>query len=261
MRVREFKSLDWFITESQVRHSQPAMQEMAASLKEHGQLQDVIAEANGTLITGYRRLGGAKLIPLDGLWVQIEQGPISTGEKRTIRLVENIQREDLTPYEVALGVKELVEESGLELKKVAARLGKGPTFVTRNLYPFKCIEVVQAAFKAGAIGITDCEAMAKATPDEQQRMLEARLNHHATRDDLVRRRQRARNGSSTAVRVNRIRFPLPGGVTITLVGHDLAMDLAIDSLLDGAKAMRKGRADGLDAKTFQAAMQCKAKGG
>jgi ParB/RepB/Spo0J family partition protein len=256
--IRTVKPIEWFREDGNIRHSLDAIQEMADSIKQQGILQALAALNDGRLIIGHRRLAGARLSKaVTELPVDIYEG-ISAAEILDLQIVENLQRDDLKPYEISVALKKRVEESGLDLKEIAARIGKGPSFMTRYLSNFKCIDAVQDAYRAGKIGPTDTETMAKATPEEQRRMLEDRLSGTATRDDIARQSKRKRNPDK--VKVSRIQFPLPGGVTITITGHGLALDAAIEALVDGLKAMKKGQSDGLDAKTFMANMVCKAKG-
>jgi ParB/RepB/Spo0J family partition protein len=257
MPVRHSRSLPWFKKKTQVRHSEPALQEMAGSLREHGQLQDVAALADGTLIYGHRRLAAAPLAGLTELWVQVYEEPLTDAEIRVIQLVENVQRVDLSPYELAVAVRPLVEESGLEQKTVAARLGKSPAWVCRMMAVWNTLPAVQEAFRAGQLGITDVELMAKRSAEEQQAMLAARLDGGATRDDLVRR---SRRRTTDTVRVSRVRFALPSQAVITVAADGLTLDAVLDALTEGAKAVRKGIAEAMDSKTFQQAMACKAKG-
>lgn len=258
MPIRENRAKGWFKTAPQPRHSMPAIQEMQASLEEHGQLQDVAALPDGTLIYGHRRLAAAMLSKIvTTLWVLIYDEPLSAKEIHAIQLVENVQREDLTPYELACGVRSLVNE-GMEQKEVAKRLGKGPTWVSRYMYPWKCILAVQEAFKAGAIGITDTETLAKVSPEEQQVMLATRLGNQASRDDLVRHQQQSRPGNGEKKGIVRLRFEVDG-VLILLSGKGMTLPTARKAMQAGVKAMRKAEAEKLNGRAFEAAMSCKAK--
>lgn len=77
-----------------------------------------------TIVAGERRYRAARLAGL-------EQIPaiVRDWEKQTrleAALIENLQRDDLNPVEEAMGVKKLMEETGLTQEQAAQRLGKSP---------------------------------------------------------------------------------------------------------------------------------------
>lgn len=115
----------------QPRKKLRSIPDMAASLKENGQLQPIIvypADPDGRhkIFIGERRWRGAQHGKLNEVWISVDPNP-----NRTKQLVENIQREDLLPFEIADSIVALMESEGLSQKQVCERTGKSKSWVSR----------------------------------------------------------------------------------------------------------------------------------
>ncbi len=86
-------------------------------------------------------------------------------------LVENIQREDLNPMEVALSMQRLVDECGLTQDGLSERLGKKRSTVANYLRLLKLPDEVQLALKEGYISMGHAKAIASADGERQVRLL------------------------------------------------------------------------------------------
>src|SRR5690554_399116 len=88
------------------------LEELAASIKKHGLIQPItvryIGEKRFELISGERRLSATKLAGLKEIPAFIREA--DDEQSMTFALIENIQREELNPLEVAIGYKRLLEE-------------------------------------------------------------------------------------------------------------------------------------------------------
>lgn len=74
MASRDDKPVSWFKESRNIRKApldETKLRELGESILKHGQLQDVIAASDGTLIVGYRRLAAAKLVGIEKLSVKI----------------------------------------------------------------------------------------------------------------------------------------------------------------------------------------------
>jgi ParB family chromosome partitioning protein len=111
-----------------------SLEELAASIREHGVLQPVIVAREGvgyTLIAGERRWRASKLAGLTTIPALVkEASPESALE---LALVENLQRADLTPLEEANAYRELVDSFSLTHEQVAARVGRSRVAVTNRI--------------------------------------------------------------------------------------------------------------------------------
>jgi ParB family chromosome partitioning protein len=111
-----------------------SLKELVVSIKEHGILQPLIAilkDNKYELIAGERRLRAAKLAGLKTVPL-IVRG-VDKQEKLELALIENLQRQDLSPLETAIAYKKLIEEFKLTQDQVAKKVGKSRPSVTNTL--------------------------------------------------------------------------------------------------------------------------------
>jgi ParB family transcriptional regulator, chromosome partitioning protein len=125
-----------------------ALEELAASIREHGIIQPLIvtAAAEGAgyqLIAGERRWLASKLAGLTQVPIIVKD--VAPQAMLELALVENIQRADLNPLEEAWAYRHLVEQFGLSQTDVARRVGKSRTAVTNLIRLLSAAEVVQQA--------------------------------------------------------------------------------------------------------------------
>lgn len=110
------------------------IRELAASIKEVGILQPLVVRSTTSgfeLIAGERRLRAAKEAGLDRVPVLIRQA--GENESMELALVENLQRENLSPLETAAAYQALMDGFGLTKEQLALRLGKSRAAVTNTL--------------------------------------------------------------------------------------------------------------------------------
>ena len=116
------------------RYSEDTLRGLARSIIEVGLLQPVVVQEMDTgyvLISGERRWRAAQLAGLEAVPAIIRNAD-DTGSLLQA-LVENIQREDLTPLEEASAYKILIDEHGLTQQEVAHRVGKGRATVANSI--------------------------------------------------------------------------------------------------------------------------------
>lgn len=104
---------------------QKTLEELADSIKVHGLIQPIIVNESGDrymIIAGERRWRACQMAGLTAVPVIIKH--YTEKQVSEIAIIENLQREDLNPIEVARGIKKLMEEYQLTQEKVAERLGK-----------------------------------------------------------------------------------------------------------------------------------------
>lgn len=102
------------------------LQELAASIMEHGLIQPLIVTQDGdnyTLIAGERRWRASQIAGLKEAIVVVKEA--TPQEMLELALIENIQRDDLNPLEEGEAYRQLIEEFGLTQTQVAKRVGKG----------------------------------------------------------------------------------------------------------------------------------------
>jgi ParB family chromosome partitioning protein len=130
------------VSEIEVNPKQPrwdfdeqALNELAESIKMHDIIQPITVSKTATgkyrLIAGERRWRASKIAGLKDLPAYIRQA--NDQELLELALLENLQRENLNPIEIALSYKRLMEELTYTQEQVAERMGKDRTTVTNYI--------------------------------------------------------------------------------------------------------------------------------
>lgn len=130
------------------------LQELAASIKEHGILQPLVVVKNAAgagfeLIAGERRLRAAQAAGLAQVPVIIREA--SELERLELALIENIQRADLNPIESAEAYQKLNDEFGLTHDDIARRMGKSRPVISNTIRLLGLPPAMQQALAEGAI--------------------------------------------------------------------------------------------------------------
>ena len=170
-----------------------ALAELAASIREHGILQPLMVTYDPDtnqyiLIAGERRLRAAHMVGLQSVPVLVRQ--ITERERLELALIENIQRADLTPLDLAEAYRQLQDEFGLSHEEISVRVGKSREAVTNTLRLLKLPEAVRQALSVGQISEGHARALLGLnTPQSQisalQTIIHLDLNVRQT-ENLVR---------------------------------------------------------------------------
>ncbi|HEY8730389.1 MAG TPA: ParB/RepB/Spo0J family partition protein [Candidatus Limnocylindria bacterium] len=110
------------------------LQELAASIREHGVLQPILVRPAGDdyqIIAGERRWRASKLAGKETIPAIIERFDDATALE--IALIENLQREDLSPLDEAIIYKKMTDELGYSIRNLASKLGKDKGYVENRL--------------------------------------------------------------------------------------------------------------------------------
>jgi ParB family chromosome partitioning protein len=112
-----------------------SLNDLAASLREHGVLQPILVRpieaGRYQLVAGERRWRAAKLAELDTVPALIEE--IDDDTALEISIIENLQREDLSPLDEALMYERMTRDHGYSLRKLAQKLGKDKGYIENRL--------------------------------------------------------------------------------------------------------------------------------
>lgn len=126
-----------------------ALEELAASIREHGLIQPVTVRYLGSkrfeLISGERRLRASGLAGLEEIPAYIREA--DDEQMIAFALIENIQREELHPLEIAMGYQRLIEECGYTQQQVAERVGKNRTTVTNTIRLLQLPDFILASLR------------------------------------------------------------------------------------------------------------------
>lgn len=150
-----------------------SLQELAASIREHGIIQPIIVEESpdGTyiIVAGERRSRAARLAGLREVPAIIRN--YSDERRLEVALIENVQRSDLNPIEEAQAYKRLMELTGLSQDEVAARVGKNRSTVANALRLLKLPEDMQNALSAQQMTSGHARAILSVANPADQRVL------------------------------------------------------------------------------------------
>ena len=124
------------------------LEELANSILEHGIIQPLILSKGAsdnkyTLIAGERRLRAAEIAGLESVPAIIRD--VTEQERLEIALIENIQREDLSPLEAAHAYQQLNDEFNLSHEDISLRVGKSRAAITNTLRLLNLPDDVQIA--------------------------------------------------------------------------------------------------------------------
>ena len=172
------------------------MQGLASSIEELGVVQPItvrkLEEGNKyQLISGERRFRASKLAGLKTIPAYIRIA--NDNDSLTMALVENIQRQDLDPIEIALSYQQLIEQVNLTQDQMSKRVGKKRSTITNYLRLLKLAPIVQTGIRDGFISMGHGRAIIPIeNPDQQAEVYERIIaNNLSVRDteELVRRIQ------------------------------------------------------------------------
>ncbi len=130
------------------------LNELAASIGEHGILQPLIVTRNPlderyTLIAGERRLKAAKLANLQAVPVIVREADDLS--RLDLALIENIQRTDLSPLETAEAYRQLHQDFNLSHEEISQKVGKSRVSVTNTLRLLNLPQKLKTALLEGRI--------------------------------------------------------------------------------------------------------------
>jgi len=142
--------------------NQESLEELAESIKTYGIIQPIVVsrqEGYYSIVAGERRWRAAKLAGLEEIPAIIRNDDDEQTNKE-IALIENIQREDLNPFEKALGIRHLMEKYGLTQEQVAKKLGKSRSAISNTVRILYLTPDVLELVKQGKLTEGHCKALA-----------------------------------------------------------------------------------------------------
>lgn len=140
---------------------QEALSELAESIKTQGVMQPILVRPLGAgryeIIAGERRWRAARLAGLATVPALVKD--ISDTQALAAALIENMQREDLTPLEEAAGIQRLTREFGLTHQVIGETLGRSRTAITNLLRLLELAPPVQELLAAGRLDMGHARAL------------------------------------------------------------------------------------------------------
>lgn len=149
--------------------NQESLEELADSIKTYGIIQPiVVSKQDGyfSIVAGERRWRAAKIAGLEEIPAIIRENDEQTNKE--IALIENIQREDLNPYEKAVGIRHLMDKYGMTQEEVSKKIGKSRSSVSNTVRILNLTPDVLELVKQGKLTEGHCKALAGITDEKRQ---------------------------------------------------------------------------------------------
>ncbi|MDD7456167.1 MAG: ParB/RepB/Spo0J family partition protein [Bacteroidales bacterium] len=150
-----------------------SLEELADSIRTFGLIQPITVRKKGDgryqIISGERRYKACRLVGMDMIPAYIreanDQGMLE------MAIVENIQRQDLDPIEVAMSYQRLIDECSLTQEEMADRVGKKRTSITNYLRLLKLPAKVQHDIKVGLVSVGHAKVLLGVEDPKTQELL------------------------------------------------------------------------------------------
>lgn len=188
----ELSSIDMNPFQPRTYFDEESLRELASSIRELGVIQPItVRKLEGNkfqLVSGERRFRASKLIGSTTIPAYIRLA--NDQEMLEMALVENIQRKNLDPIEVALSYQRLIDEIQLTQEDLSIRVGKKRSTVTNYLRLLKLDPILQTGMRDGFISMGHGRAMINVENTEDQlaiyeKILREKLSVRQT-EDLVK---------------------------------------------------------------------------
>ena len=151
-----------------IHFDQDALNELAESIKDHGVLEPIIVKKSikgYELVAGERRTRASKIAGIAKIPAIIKD--FDDQSMMEIALLENIQRENLTPIEEAKAYKNFMSKMGLTQEEVASKFKKSRSYVTNLLGLLKLPNDVQKDVVAGRISMSAARVLSKIDDEDK----------------------------------------------------------------------------------------------
>ena len=160
---------------------QEALEELASSIKEYGLIQPIVVtkkEGYYSIIAGERRWRASKIAGLTEIPAIIREDNEKINSE--ISLIENMQREDLNPYEKAVGVKTLMDKYNMTQEEIGKKIGKSRSTIANTIRILNLEPRVLEMAKEGKISEGHCKALLAITDPEKQYLAAVQMLERGT---------------------------------------------------------------------------------
>ncbi|TPN85278.1 ParB/RepB/Spo0J family partition protein [Aquimarina algicola] len=166
----DLESIDVNPFQPRTSFNDETLRELATSIKEVGVIQPITVRKldfnNYQLVSGERRFRASKLAGLKSIPAYIRIA--NDQESLTMALVENIQRQDLDPIEIALSYQRLIDEINLTQEQLSDRVGKKRSTIANYLRLLKLDPIIQTGMRDGFISMGHGRALINIDDQKEQ---------------------------------------------------------------------------------------------
>lgn len=235
----------------QPRQTFDGLDELVDSIQRVGVLEPLLVRRSADgyqIISGERRYRAARMAELEELPCIVLE--VDDTRALEIALIENLQREDLSPFEEAEGLQALVDQFGFTHDEVAERISKSRTTVTESISLTTIPRDVRRVLEEGGVRSKSLllELARFDDPEQIAALAERIVKEGLTRDDLrkLRRAAESREGEDENTKKEprraprRITFRSKTGITVSLYLSSATVSLADveRSLLEAIRNLR-----------------------
>lgn len=145
------------------------LEELAASIKEHGLIQPVVLRKSGKgyeIVAGERRWRAARKIGIKEVPCIVKE--LTDEENMLLAIIENMQREDLNPIEEAEGINQMIETYGLTQEQVSKSVGKSRPYIANSLRLLRLPDVIIGYVAEGQLSAGHAKMLAGIEDDKKQ---------------------------------------------------------------------------------------------
>ena len=164
-----------------IKFNESAILELADSIKEHGVIQPIVVRKISDkyeIIAGERRYKASVLAGKTTIPAIITN--LDDKNSAEIALIENVQRQDLTPIEEAISYKKILDMGYLNQSDLAEKLGKTQSTIANKLRLLNLSEEVQEALLEQKISERHARSLLKLNENQQQIMLDRIITERLT---------------------------------------------------------------------------------
>lgn len=175
-----------------------ALNELANSIKEHGLIQPIIVlKKNDSfiLVAGERRLRATQILGKENILAFVSDSDES--KLRELALIENIQRENLNPIELANSYKDLIEVYNITQENLAELIHKSRTQITNTLRLLNLDPKTQELIASGKISQGHAKVLVGLDKEDEKVLVDSILGQKLSVRDTERLVQKVKNKENT----------------------------------------------------------------
>ena len=183
-----------------------ALKELSESIKRHGLLQPIIVVAKDDaymLLAGERRLRASKLAGLTKIKAIVAD--IESKNLRELALIENIQREDLNPVELAIAYKELIEEYKITQEGLSEIIHKSRTQITNTIRLLSLSEQTKKYLSEGILSQGHAKVLVGLDSKDEATIVNTILGQKLSVREAEALIKKLKNGEETVVAAKSVR--------------------------------------------------------
>jgi len=214
---------------------QDALMNLSESIKKHGLLQPIVVvqkEDGYMLIAGERRLRASKIAGLKSIKAVVTD--FESENLRELALIENIQREDLNPIELAHSYSKLIEEYGITQDELSDIIHKSRTQITNTMRLLRLSDKTQRLIQEGKISQGHAKVLVGLDEKKENMIVDTIIGQKLSVrecEELVKRVKGSDEISNQSVKVQKTKNPKLTEAVELLSKHSIKAKVSSNNLV------------------------------